>query len=248
MSVEDVKGIYSLKVEDFDADYKGRLSFGVLGRHLLNYSNLHAFQNGVGCGVYSGTPYTWVISRLVVEFAKPLCKSEGFSLQTWMSRAYHSFLDREYLFLDEDMKTVGKGHAVWAMIDEVTRKSVNMLQFHGQQLEQRICNESLNLTFTKERIKLNECKPCFEHRVVYGDLDINGHVNSIRYIEHALNLFSLDIFERSELYKFEIAYAAEASYGDNLLFYKTSIGEESYYVEIRQKTNEVVCKCYFYFR
>ncbi len=48
---ENIKiGSYPFIVEDFHADYTGKLSFSVLGNHLLNCSNLHARQFGFGMG------------------------------------------------------------------------------------------------------------------------------------------------------------------------------------------------------
>ncbi len=51
----------------------------------------------------------------------------------------------------------------------------------------------------------------------YSDVDINGHINSIKYIEHVLDLFPREDFERG-IRRFEIAYKAESYMGDRLSF------------------------------
>ena len=54
----------------------------------------------------------------------------------------------------------------------------------------------------------------------YNDVDINGHVNSVKYIEHVLDLWPLDWYREHRIRRFEIAYVAEAHAGDQLSFYR----------------------------
>jgi acyl-ACP thioesterase len=53
----------------------------------------------------------------------------------------------------------------------------------------------------------------------YNDVDINGHINSVKYIEHVLDLWPLDWYRNHAVKRFEIAYVAEAHAGDQLSFY-----------------------------
>nr|MBP9495815.1 acyl-[acyl-carrier-protein] thioesterase [Bacteroides sp.] len=246
---ENIKiGSYPFIVEDFHADYTGKLSFSVLGNHLLNCSNLHARQFGFGMGHYNQEAYTWVISRLVIQLEEPLYKNEPFTLHTWVSKVYHYFINREYTLINSDNRLVGKAHAVWALIHEADRTPVNLNRFFDRIITDSVCDEIHALSTSKERFKLKETIPCFEHKVVYGDLDINGHVNSIKYIECILNSFSLDVYNHGGLYKLEIAYVEETSYGDRLLLYKEDMGCNSFYVEIRKDTDEIVCRCKLFFK
>ena len=54
-------------------------------------------------------------------------------------------------------------------------------------------------------------------QVTYGDLDINGHVNNVRYIDWILNGLPYDYLKTHELKEMEINYLAEASYDDEIL-------------------------------
>ena len=49
--------------------------------------------------------------------------------------------------------------------------------------------------------------------VTYGDLDMNGHVNNVRYIEWVLNSLPLEFHQTHILTALEVNYLAEAVYG-----------------------------------
>ena len=53
----------------------------------------------------------------------------------------------------------------------------------------------------------------------YSDVDINGHINSIKYIEHILDLFPREQFAQQRIRRFDIAYKAESYWGDALNFF-----------------------------
>ena len=78
-------------------------------------------------------------------------------------------------------------------------------------------------------------------RAKYSDIDVNGHVNSIRYIEHILDLFPLEMYRTQRVRRFEMAYVAESYYDDTLSFYLEVEGG-SYAAAIRKNGGETVCR------
>ena len=76
----------------------------------------------------------------------------------------------------------------------------------------------------------------------YSDIDINGHVNSIRYIEHILDLFPIELYKSKHIRRFEMAYVAESYYGDELSFYVDETNENEYHIEVKKNGDELVCR------
>ena len=66
----------------------------------------------------------------------------------------------------------------------------------------------------------------------YNDVDINGHINSVKYIEHVLDLWDLDWYRQHSIRRFEIAYVAEAHQGDQLSFYREQTSDNEYCIRI----------------
>ena len=73
----------------------------------------------------------------------------------------------------------------------------------------------------------------------YNDVDINGHINSIKYIEHVLDLFDISWYKSHRLKRFDIAYVAESYCGDKLNFYQETIDENTFHVRITKSNDEV---------
>ncbi len=71
----------------------------------------------------------------------------------------------------------------------------------------------------------------------YNDVDVNGHINSVKYIEHVLDLFGLDYYKTHFLQRFEIAYVAESHQGDKLNFYMERVGAEKTKLEKNEIAN-----------
>ena len=66
----------------------------------------------------------------------------------------------------------------------------------------------------------------------YNDVDINGHINSVKYIEHVLDLWPIDWYREHAIRRFEIAYVAEAHAGDHLAFYSEQTADQEFCVRI----------------
>ena len=193
MMSENKVGTYRFVAEPFHCDFSGKLTMSVLGNHLLNCAGFHAADRGFGIATLNENHYTWVLSRLAVELENMPCQYEEFSIQTWVENVYRLFTDRNFAILDKEGKAVGYARSVWAMISMETRKPADLLTLHGGSITDYVCDKECPIS-KPGRIKVTEKTPVSEYQTRYSDIDINGHVNSIKYIEHILDLFPYRIF------------------------------------------------------
>ena len=70
----------------------------------------------------------------------------------------------------------------------------------------------------------------------YSDVDINGHINSVKYIEHILDLWDMDWYAHNKIKRFEIAYVAESHCGDKLNFYTEHVADGEYCIRITKSS------------
>ena len=234
-------GNYKFVAEPFHVDFMGKLTMGVLGNHLLNCAGFHAAERGFGIAEINENQYTWVLSRLAIELEDMPRQYEDFSIQTWVENVYRLFTDRNFELKNKDGKTIGYARSVWAMISMQSRKPADLLTLHGGNISEYICDKECPIS-KPGRIKVTQEVPAVEYQTKYSDIDINGHVNSIKYIEHILDLFPMETFKDKQIKRFEMVYVAESYYGDTLLFYKEEKEDGSIDIEVRKASNEVVVR------
>lgn len=237
----------AFEVGAFHADFSGQLTWAFLGNHLLNASGWHAEKRRFRTLHIDGKEYTWVLSRLVIEMERMPRQNETFYIETWIESVYRLFTDRCYRLTNEAGEVLGYGKAVWAMIDTEERKPIDLMQIDGGRLGTYVCHEPCPIE-KFGRVKLGTPILTATHPTVYSDIDINGHVNSIKYIEHILNLFPLNVFKERSLHRFEIAYMAESYYGDTLQLAISSEDADTYVAEIRKNNEETVVRSKIVFK
>lgn len=241
-------GSYHFVAEPFHVDFTGRLTLGVLGNHLLNCAGFHAEERGFGMATLNEEDYTWVLSRLAVEMEEMPRQYEPFSIETWVENVYRLFTDRNYAILDKDGHPLGYARSVWAMINMNTRRPIDLLSVNNGSITDYICEHPCPIG-KPSRIKEHAEEEADSLQAKYSDIDINGHVNSIRYIEHILDLFPLDLYRKKRIHRFEMAYVAECYYGDTLSFFcQQEADEDIRNVEIRKNGEETVCRAKIEFR
>ena len=77
----------------------------------------------------------------------------------------------------------------------------------------------------------------------YNDVDVNGHINSVKYIEHVLDLWNLEWYANHSIRRFEIAYVAESHAGDCLSFYSEETEENEFCIRIVKNEGTEVVRC-----
>ena len=234
-------GTYNFVAEPFHVDFTGKLTMGVLGNHLLNCAGFHAAERGFGIAEMNENHYTWVLSRLAIELEDMPHQYEPFSIYTWIENVYRLFTDRNFELVNKDGKTIGYARSVWAMISMETRKPADLIALHGEGLNQYASDRECPIA-KPGRIKVTTDTPAEVYQTRYSDIDINGHVNSIKYIEHILDLFQMDTFKVKQVKRFEMAYVAESYYGDALSFYLEEKNENEYDIEVKKNNQEVVVR------
>ena len=213
---------YRFTVEPFHVDFTGHLLLGVPGNHLLNAAGHHSHNRGWGIDQLNERHYTWVLSRLSIELEEMPAQYEHVEVETWVESVMKLFTERNFLIRNaDDGRTYGYARSVWAMIDVETRQPSNLLEVKdGDILRYVLTAEEKPCPMAKHgRIRL--AKPAILRTVptYYSDVDINGHINSIKYVEHILDLFPAEQYKKHRIRRFEIAYKAESYLGDTLTFF-----------------------------
>lgn len=235
---------YPVYVEPFHVDFTGHLFLGLLGNHLLNAAGNHSQKRGWGIGALNETQHTWVLSRLSIELEEMPRQYEHFQVKTWVEGVMKLFTNRNFAILREDGTPYGYARSVWAMIDLETRKPCDLYSLYDGDILNYVVSEEENVCPIEGhgRFRFREAELVRTIDTYYSDVDINGHINSIKYIEHILDLFPRERFDQQRIQRFEIAYKAESYQGDRLGFYQQRVNDDEFDIEVRKNESEVVCQ------
>ena len=237
-------GRYEFLSEPFHCDFSSHLFMGHLGNHLLNAADFHSNDRGYGMNYLMPRHKTWVLSRLAIEMTEMPKSYDKFYVETWAENAMKYFTARDFEICgkpaadEEEEKVYGYGKSVWAMIDTETRQPVDIFSIHDGLIKEYIEEEKECPIAASSRVKMSaDAKFVRSIDTYYNDVDVNGHINSVKYIEHILDLFDLDYYKTHFLQRFEIAYVAESHQGDRLNFYEEEVNEGEYCIKITK-----ICK------
>ncbi len=214
--MNDNIGINAYAVEPFTEDYCGNLSWGHLGNLLLQCASAHAGAHGFGYQQMIALRRAWVLSRLVIEMDAMPRTGEKFSVSTWVDKVYRQFTDRHFSVTRTDGTPYGHATSIWALIDTESRQPADLEHLPGGGFTSALVPDMPSPIAGLGRIRLKAPETVAVHRAAFTDLDINGHVNSIRYIEMLLDRFPADELKARPVRRVEMAYCAETYCGETL--------------------------------
>lgn len=213
-------GHYDFIAEPFHCDFTKHYCIGHLGNILLNAADYHSNDRGYGMSYLNTVHRTWVLSRLAIELEDTPLAYDRFFVETWVDGAMRYFTSRNFKIANDEGHIFGYGRSIWALIDTESRQPTDILSMRDGLINAYLETEKPCPIKKPSRVKTPE-EMSLERTVdtYYSDVDVNGHINSIKYIDHILDLWPLDWHKKHPLKRLDIAYVAETHQGDQLMIY-----------------------------
>jgi len=224
-------GIYPFQIDAYLCDFRGKATLPMLGNFMLQVATKHAEDRGFGFNSMTGMKRVWVLSRIAIEIFEYPNNDSNIKVHTWVSDVNKLFTERCFAFENEDGIMSGYARSIWASIDLETRRPTNILELNG--LSGYSTGEPAPIDGMKKILPVKEEKAYSSFGVKYSDIDINKHLNSMKYIEHYVDQFDIDLFREKEIRRFEISYLNEAHYGSALDIFKKEENEDIYVLEMK---------------
>jgi len=202
-------------VRSYEMDVQGVASVPAICNYLQEVAGNHATELGVAVDHLFKKNMTWVLSRLNLKvFRFPFWREE-IKIETWPSGRQRKFATRDFLIFDQKHKILVKATSSWMIVDLKTQKPLVMPEFMDEiRLPDR--KRAIEDNFPKMKLPKN---PNSERKfdVRLSDLDINQHVNNVKYIEWALDSVPLEIWRTKVLSELEVSFRAETKYEECIL-------------------------------
>lgn len=230
--------IYSFRIQPQDVDFQYRATMAAMTNILLTTAGYNADDNGFGIRDLNNIDCSWVLLRLAVEMDCFPKQYEKIHVETWVEEVGRASTTRNFLIRNEQEEIIGKASSNWAMININTRRAQDLISLNG------IHKHATGVALSMEKpIKLDvvEGNPVDVFKVKYSHIDINGHTNSMRYVEWISNCFSLDVYRQKQIKRFEINYVNEILFDEEICIFVNETEKDDFRFEIR-KEGKTACR------
>ena len=223
---------YEIKYQEVDGRKKLRL-FN-LENYLLEVAGTVADELGFGIQVLHPMGLTWILTRLSVEMFELPTHCEKVRFETWIESNVHMLSTRDFRIYSDD-KLIGQCKSVWAVLDLQKREIVNC--FDLPIFEGSVDGEVMEMSRVR-MTTIPEPTGCVAHKVVYSDIDYNGHCNSCRYLQAMTDAYLPDYYGKRV--RLDISYQKEAMLGEELQTYYL-VSEDGVQYQQKNENGETSC-------
>ncbi len=232
------EGVFHFITESYLLDFRGKVPLPMIGNYLLHAASSHAGERGFGYTDMTEKHTAWVLSRMAIEIYEYPEMSEEMTLITWVGDVSRLFTERRFELQNKERKPFGYARSIWAAIDLETRKPT-LLDVDG--LSVYISDRPCPIERPGKILPADDEPIGSSFIVRYSDLDINGHLNSIKYIEHVLDNFDIKLYKEKEISRFEISYLTEGHYGMQMNIHSKQIDNDKYSMAITHE-GKAICR------
>ncbi len=192
--------------------------------HALGYSVNHLLERGV----------SWVMQRMKLDVMRWPHHNDTVYVDTWPSGLDRLLTYRDFKLYGASKELIATAKTNWIVLDMASRKMIRIPEFIK---EARFSIEKDNLPLmTNKIVRQDALDEIMKYQVMERDIDRNEHVNNAYYLQWCLAGQS-DEMRKSRLSSIDVTFKSESLLGDQLTFYRKSLGEHRYQHLISNSVN-----------
>lgn len=212
MSMKARPWIESRVVRASDVTPNGTASVLALATYFQEAAGRHAAELGVSMQDLLADGKAWVLARLRMEVDRLPEWEDEITIETWPSGLDRLYATREFVFVDDEDRELARGTSAWLVIDTERRRPLRPpsvlydidVPDRPAPLERDAVDFSPPSAVDRERT----------FSVRYHDLDLNRHVNNVRYLEWALETLPPAMLDERRCVELALQFEAETTLGD----------------------------------
>ena len=201
------------QIPTYGADFNGKATIQTLLQCFQEVAWQHAEILDLGFDKLFEQKLIWVLARQRVKIYDFPTWRDKIKVKTWAVGRDKLFWYRDFRITDQNDIELAKAASSWIIINYETRRPF-------------IADESFTIDITNpERAfeePLSKIRPLeysvqdFQKNITYSDLDLNEHVNNVKYIEWILDGYDFGYLKEHKIETVELNYLAEAKVGDSI--------------------------------
>jgi len=214
-----------LTIKSYQTNQYGKASIASLFNILIEAAWAHAQVMDWGYDSLKSNNLFWVLSRMLFQVEKYPAWQDQITLSTWSAGTDGMYAYREYVLENEHGEVLLRASSAWLILDMETRKIFRLSEYREtfpKLIDSKACRNP-------KRIKPDIHSDGINYfPVLFSELDINKHFNSVKYVERVLDDFGIDFLNNHEPAELEVNYLKEGVSGDLIAVTRTQISENEY--------------------
>ena len=195
---------YCLRTSDFDRFR--RIRPAAVMDLFQDVAGVHANMLGCGYNDLIESKLMWVLVRVKFTVEKQPEMFSEVAVQTWPLEPSRAGFRREYLMTDAEGNTLIRGSSDWVIMHSEERKLVSVKDLYP--IKDGFCTEVMHPERLAKIRDFEAESEGFSVNPEFSDIDMNGHVNNIKYMDFVFDAVSpeksLDIISAQIDYRKEI--------------------------------------------
>ncbi|MGD0565913.1 MAG: acyl-ACP thioesterase domain-containing protein [Candidatus Goldiibacteriota bacterium] len=201
---------YEIKV--YESDALGRSSFPALCDYIQDMAWRHYTNVEKALGNLLPSGQVWLMTRLEVEVINLPKWQDIIEVETWSRGIEKFYAFRDFVITGNDGKEAAKGTTTWVVLDTVNNKIARLTEL-ASKWPSRAFVSSLGRDAEKiEQLTAPAYGP--EYNVQYSDMDVNRHVNNVKYVKWMFDAAGMEYLEKHTVKKGIINFIDETRAGD----------------------------------
>lgn len=236
----DVGETFEWTVRSYECAPDGKVTIANVCNYLQEAASINAEHLG-----FSKTNFdedqmnvTWVMTRMRVVLTRRPKWNESVKVFTFPRPARRIVAWRDFILSDAEGIEIGRASTEWMMIDMTSRRPVAIPAFvteRANTVRSSVFEEPLG--FKIDFSTLTSTVAPYTIRAAASDIDLNGHVNNVRYITWLFD--ARDV--QPESIDFELAFKGEVLKGVEVTV-ETAEKDGELYLRIHSTTDHVLAR------
>ena len=219
------KDFTSILTQDWEINFlqcypNGYLKYTDLCNIIQLTAGVHAEMGGISFSDMQVHHQAWVLSRMRVEVKRLPKWKEVVTVKTWINSLEKSRSIRCLEVFIGNEKIVGC-ETFWAVFNTQTRRPENLALAH-EHFEKYPNDKATAVQVSKIDTSINKSF-ISEKLVLFSDLDIVNHANSVKYLEWCLDYYEPKLLLKQSIQSFEMNYLKEVSLNETVTIERSDV-------------------------
>lgn len=227
------------RIACYESDFRGKM----LPTAAMNYfQEISTYQGDfleVGGRFLEENRISWFLVKYVIRFMSYPRHKDEVTVTTEATGMDKFCGTRRFTIEDSKGEKAVIGDTQWLLMNRATQKMERINNF--PEFEAYECFEK-GVPLFKKIAKISDCDLQKTFNVRFLDIDLNKHVNHVKYLAWAIEVLPLEVLKTMVLREAKIVYKAQGFYGDQVKAMGEMVDEGHYRVEIVNQEDVLLCQ------